>query len=934
MTMSKLTFSIPLLFFVFLQWGYAQQPPLREFLAKADMAYDTGNYKAAFRLYEAVLDYPPKGEDSLRVLYRFAESARSFNAYEPAEKAYQEAHRVIALKKQQQNKDYQSVLYHLAEVEQRQGKYEEAALHYEQFLTENPDADARLLALAKQGVKNSDEAAKPSGMPLPVEITRLKGSINAPNADFALTTVGDTTYFSTLRNVYRKDNYKPPREYAQVYMSVKGEESKPLGEDFNEPGEHVSNTAFNRNHSRIYYTVCQYRPDDVIAVRCDIYMRQKQADGKWGLAKKLAINTNSPENTTTQPNIGYDVQRKKEVLYFISDRATESGDNLRDLNLWYGDINADGDVTTAVPLESLNTSRNEATPFFFEPTQTLYFSSDGQSPNLGGYDIYEATQRGNNWSAPSHVRDTISTSYDDLYFSLALQPDGSLKAHYASNKPGTYVDELMKACCSDIYSTDFRLNLMIHVLDRQTGAPIKDAKVAIGDDATKTQLRTDVTQADGTTPIFAMTYGKRYSINANKTGYIPDSTINDDALRVVYANTYTVHDTIYLSPPIDLEVYTFRAIDKQPLPNVAVDLYKLSTSGRDTLKIDTKSSGTNSLARFSNLERGSRYYIKGTNSAYRPDSSTINLADAKWLNAALARDSLYLSQEVVIRLVDCNTKLPLAGGTLQMTYPDGSRKDTTNSTGSDFRFVVDLYKTYPIIASHAGYETVEQTLNFPTSVVERSGGRLFAEIPLCPKCLDVTEIELFFDNDHPKPYYDPSTTYETTYRRYEGREEVFTQNAIQERASQDTRDRFKTFFSDMRSEYLKMDRFLKQLAEIAPTLGVNDSIVINLSGQASPRGNPEYNFQLSKRRINTVLNQINTYRGGMLRKYVEFTDLSSKRPRAYGVRKPIRIYGQPKGEPRELSNAIPEKERNSVGSIFASVLRQVSVEVTCNRASK
>lgn len=934
--MSKLTFFIPLFFFFFLQWGYAQQPPLREFLSKADVAYDTGNYKAAFRLYEAVLDYPPKGEDSLRVLYRFAESGRRFNAYEPAEKAYDELHRLMLLQKRQNNPDYQKTLYHLAEMEQRQGKYEEAALHYEQFIKENPNADPLILALAKRGVQNADEAAKPSGVPLPVQIDRLKGSINAANSDFALTVVGDTTYFSTLRNVYRKDNYKPAREYAQVYMLVKGGEAKPLGEDFNEPGEHVSNTAFNRDHSRIYYTVCQYKPGDVIAVRCDIYMRQKQTNGNWSIAKKLSINTNSPIHTTTQPSIGYDAQRKKDVLYFVSDRATSNTDNTSDLNLWYGDINADGDVTNAVPLESLNTLANEATPFFFEPTQTLYFSSDGHSPNLGGYDIYEATQNGNNWSAPLHVRDTISTSYDDLYFSLVAQPDGYLRAHYASNKPGTYVDELMKACCSDIYTADFRLNLIIHVLDRQTGAPIKDAKVVIGDGVNKTQLRTDITLADGTTPLFAMTYGKTYALSAAKSGYIPDSTINNAALHLVYANTYTVHDTIYLSPPIDLDVYTFRALDQQPLPNVTVDLYKLT--GRDTLKIDSKSSGANSLAVFTNLERGSRYYLKGTNGAYRPDSSTINLGDAKWANATRARDSLYLSQEVTIRLIDCKTEQPLIGGALQITFPDGNRKDTTNATGSDFRFIVDLYKTYPVVASRPGYETVEQTLNFPISVVERSGGRLFAEIKLCPKCLnDLEKIELFFDNDQPKPYYDPTTTYETTYRRYEGREEVFTRNAIQEKASQDTRDRFKTFFNDMRSEFRRMDRFLEQLAEIAPTLTPSDSVVIYLTGQASPRGNPDYNFQLSRRRINTVMNQIYAYNNGMLKKYIQFTELKDNNTipaRRPGTSKPIRIYGQPKGASLGLNAAVPSKEKNSVGSIFASVLRQVKVEVTCTRASK
>jgi len=934
--MSKLTFSISALFLLFLQWGYAQQPPLREFLERADTAYAKGNHKAAFLFYESVLDYPPKGEDSLRVLYNYAESARKFNAFEPAERAYQEAYNRMQLKKNTATKQYEDVLYYLAEVEQRQGKYEEAAAHYTQFITANPSANVDLLALAERGAQNAKQAQTASASPLPVQITRLKGSINAPNADFGMATRGDTLYYSTLRNVYKKDTYKPAREYAQIYTSVNGEEGKPLSEQINEPGEHVSNTAFNRDGSKMYYTVCQYKPEDVIAVRCDIYVRQRLSAGKWGPAKKLAVNTSSAAYTTTQPAIGYDAQSKKEILYFISDRPAESADDSLDLNIWFGTINPDRDVTSATPLTALNTSEDEATPFFFEPTQTLYFSSQGHNPHLGGYDIYEASQNGTNWSTPTLVRDTISTSYDDLYFTLTPRPDSSLRAYFASNKPGTYVDERMKACCSDIFTTDLRVNLMIHVFNRQDGTPINGATVALYDQTTGKPIGLDtMMNASGNTFTFPMTYGKKYLSRAAKTGLGTGEVTTDDALKVIYANNYTVHDTIYLSLPMDLEIYTFRAIDRTPLAQVNVDLYKINAT-RDTVKVATKSTAAGNVAVFQNVERGSQYLVKGINGAYFPESKVVDLSASRWRTATLARDSLYFRQEVVVRIVDCNTKLPLTGGTLEIIYPNGNKRDSTNAAGSDFLYAVDLYKSYPIVASRPGYESRGDTLDFPPNVVATSNGRLTATIQLCPTN---EEIELFFDNAIPARVSSPLLAYKSTYTAYERLEDIFIQRAIAEvrtfkkRTSgteSNVTGRLESFFGDMRSEFNRFNTLMEQLNKAAPNLVQGDSIVLRLVGEASPRGNPVYNQQLSERRIRAVNNEIKKYIPDAIAAYVD-----AKNPRPVG-NKPIRIYTRSNGESKAYIRPpdMSDEEWDSIGAAHACDARKVRVVITYYGSSK
>jgi outer membrane protein OmpA-like peptidoglycan-associated protein len=169
-----------------------------------------------------------------------------------------------------------------------------------------------------------------------------------------------------------------------------------------------------------------------------------------------------PGFTTTQPSIGFDEATQGPVLWFASDRPGGKGK----LDLWSLPLDTNFFCPCNLPLpgkkfaylphfqapenaDALNTAENDGTPFFFAPTQKLYFSSDGW-PGLGGYDIFTADKKGHSFTPPQNAGPGLNTSFNDLYF--FLKADGQ-NGYLSSNRPGSYyIDEKTKAACHDIFS--------------------------------------------------------------------------------------------------------------------------------------------------------------------------------------------------------------------------------------------------------------------------------------------------------------------------------------------------------------------------------------------------------------------------------------------------------------------------------------------------
>ena len=170
----------------------------------------------------------------------------------------------------------------------------------------------------------------------------------------------------------------------------------------------------------LYFTGCN-RPDGLGS--CDIYKTTIEGD-KWGRPKNLGRFVNS-KNFDSQPSIAPDQSR----IYFVSTREgpNSTGDNIpANMDIWYSDWDYDAeDWKPAQNLTTINTKRQDVSPFIAADNQTLFFASDGHSPNFGGLDFYYVRfdPEINSWSKPINLGDQINTKDDEQFITLPASGD-------------------------------------------------------------------------------------------------------------------------------------------------------------------------------------------------------------------------------------------------------------------------------------------------------------------------------------------------------------------------------------------------------------------------------------------------------------------------------------------------------------------------------
>src|SRR3989339_864422 len=170
----------------------------------------------------------------------------------------------------------------------------------------------------------------------------------------------------------------------------------------------------------LYFTGCN-RPDGLGS--CDIYKTTIEGD-KWGRPKNLGRFVNS-KNFDSQPSIAPDQSR----IYFVSTREgpNSTGDNIpANMDIWYSDWDYDAeDWKPAQNLTTINTKRQDVSPFIAADNQTLFFASDGHSPNFGGLDFYYVRfdPEINSWSKPINLADQINTKDDEQFITLPASGD-------------------------------------------------------------------------------------------------------------------------------------------------------------------------------------------------------------------------------------------------------------------------------------------------------------------------------------------------------------------------------------------------------------------------------------------------------------------------------------------------------------------------------
>lgn len=426
---------------------------LKSFERAGDEAFKNKDFGAAIQYYATVLQ---KNAADYAILWKYAECARLLFAYVEAEKSY--------LKIAENNKllkKYPLLNLRLAEVKNGEGEYLDAIQYYQSYLSSNANADMALIEVAEKGIASASAALQLSGNNSTVQIKHLGKEINSPFSEFAPYLLGDSLFFSSYRFDNKKDKRSPKSKLTKVMLSVNGARAREPGRGFpTTDTAHIAHTTFSPDGHFVFFTVCKNK--NASDIRCEIWLTVIDRRKRWLPPVRLPAPINLPGYTSTQPNIGYDKQAKGPVLWFVSDRPGGKGKT----DLWYVPLDTVFFCPCALPVPGkpisklpkfanpvnaadLNTPDQEATPFFFAPTQTLYFASDGWA-GLGGYDLFSASKIGDALAAPKNLGPGFNSSFNDLY--LYMAKSGSA-GYLSSNRPGSlYLDERNKFCCNDLYS--------------------------------------------------------------------------------------------------------------------------------------------------------------------------------------------------------------------------------------------------------------------------------------------------------------------------------------------------------------------------------------------------------------------------------------------------------------------------------------------------
>lgn len=684
-----------------------------QWIEAADASFEREDYYSASQYYDAALKY-----DTSRVelWYRLGESYLNFTAYQRALTAFEH------VEQSEQRDSFPALPLLEAEAFQRIGNYTAAIDRYELFLANEIGSEEERQGAERQMI-NSEWAADLISRPKDIDFFHIPGEVNSADSDFAPFFQNGELFFSTLRFKIKKDEVQPARKIAKV-LKREGLEEEANYEELSLPIDQdermVAHSAFNKAGDAVFYTICDYKGTSV-DFRCEIYCSAVDADREWGRPQRLPINDRKATNT--QPNVAT-LPDGKEYLYFVSDREGGKGG----LDIYYSEILGDAECGPVKPLNDVNTAGDDITPFYYEPTQVFYFSTNGML-TLGGYDVYRTPWNGIGFSRPSHMGIPVNSSYDDLYYSRF--PDQE-EAYYASNRPDSsaiFWDDNQDVCCYDIYrvgiSDEIRLLATTwHAIDltELDGTTVTLYELLPNGERREVKRITNPTANDFK---FTVVPGKKYQLEATKPGFTLDRQ-EVDLTDPELADATEIERKLYLSPDIELDVFTFNKEDNADLEGATVYLYEL-TPDDELILVD---SVVNPLANdfHFKLRRGKRYTVVGRKDGFLPDMTVVDTNDPEFEEVAKIRRDLFLKNGLILEVYTFKLRdeKPLTGATVYLfeyTDEDGEKlvDSLSNPYGHLFGFEVEKGKRYVIRGERFAYGPDEASLDLSGPEVPLTG---------------------------------------------------------------------------------------------------------------------------------------------------------------------------------------------------------------------
>jgi len=505
--------------------------------------------------------------------FEFSEVARRMHAIGVAETGYL---RVVRMDTSDNKIDYPTAIYQVGAMKKLQGEYEAALTYFEQYISSPPPIDNQFLALARKDIDDCKFAVTRTRIwDNQYQVSHLDTTVNTPYNDFSPLLLGDQLYYACLK-YSKQEKIDPPRLFSKMLQTDMQTAASPLA-GFNRPEKSVAHLAFTKNQTRVYYTICDYVGKSR-KIQCQLYYQDKEEGGTWGEAVALPDYINRKGFTATHPTVVYD-ENEQEILLFSSNCPGGVGK----LDLWITEVDTKGTFSKPVNFTQINTKGNDVTPFFHQPTNTLYFSSDGRI-GLGGYDIYTYAD-----GVIEHAGYPLNSSFNDTHFSL--DPTGD-KGYFSSSRKGCLRLSEYDMGCQDIFAAEF-INIDLEAItnDDFTKAPlagvhlqlfrIPDGSITESGEANQDILVEGRTNSlDNQFQFDGLLRDVRYRLVATKEGYISDTL--DFNTRGI-SQSITLKKELFLAPDIfemDLTALTYDQESQKPLTNCIVQLIDKASGER------------------------------------------------------------------------------------------------------------------------------------------------------------------------------------------------------------------------------------------------------------------------------------------------------------------------------------------------------------------
>ena len=349
-------------------------------------------------------------------------------------------------------------LEHISGIEQiailyiKNGFYNEALYYFNKCINFKSSRDSSRFFRFRN---NCLFAIKAKENPVSFVSYNMGENINSNMAEYLPVITADDNIIVFTRRVEESD--KIPQE--DFYISYRGEDKKfqksypfdisPINTELNEGAFN-----FSPDQSMLVYTSCD-RPEGI--GRCDIYY---STSSNWDLSRNLGPNINS-KHWDSQACFSPDGK----YLYFVSNRPGGMGGK----DIWVSRID-DGFQKAYNLGPSINTIKDEMSPFIHPDNLTFYFSSNGHI-GMGDYDIFVSRRADieQDWGKPKNLGYPINTHLVEN--SLVVASDGKT-AYYTSNHNGFGQEDIFYFELSENNRATELSELEVKIISSQQGKEI------------------------------------------------------------------------------------------------------------------------------------------------------------------------------------------------------------------------------------------------------------------------------------------------------------------------------------------------------------------------------------------------------------------------------------------------------------------------------